>query len=143
MGENKQRKKCGRPLGFKLSEESKRAISRAKTGQRHSQETKDKISKSLLAYFRKINPLSKEIINTYCRADDDELCEWANKASDELDESSDIMTTRALYNSTRTETQSNIDIDSCSHKLTPERVLILKEEIKENNIDDINIEDLL
>ncbi len=33
----------GRPAGFRLSEESKQAIREAKKGQRHRQETKDKI----------------------------------------------------------------------------------------------------
>ena len=60
----------GRPLGFKLSEESKKAISESKKGQRHKQETKDKISRSLIIYFRKLNSLSEEIENPYFNYDD-------------------------------------------------------------------------
>ena len=45
----------GRPLGFRLSEESKRAISDSKKGQKHSELTKDKISKTLISYFKNIN----------------------------------------------------------------------------------------
>jgi hypothetical protein len=63
--------KRGRPLGFKLTESSKRAISMAKTGQKHRQETRDKISRSLLGYFKKRSPLSDEITNRYCRCNDD------------------------------------------------------------------------
>lgn len=44
--------KRGRPLGHKLSEESKLKISESKTGQVHSRKTKRKISKSLLSYFK-------------------------------------------------------------------------------------------
>jgi hypothetical protein len=37
----------GRPLGFRLSETSKQAISDSKKGQHHSESTKEKISKAL------------------------------------------------------------------------------------------------
>ena len=43
--------KRGRPLGHKLSEESKQKISISKTGQIHNKKTKIKISKSLKKYF--------------------------------------------------------------------------------------------
>ena len=36
----------GRPIGYKLSEASKRAISESKKGQRHKESTKVKISKN-------------------------------------------------------------------------------------------------
>jgi hypothetical protein len=42
----------GRPLGFKLSEESKDKIRESRTGQEHAVQTKRKISKSLKRYFR-------------------------------------------------------------------------------------------
>jgi hypothetical protein len=47
--------KRGRPLGFKLSEETKAAIRASKTGQTHSTKTINKISDSL-----------KNIIKLYC-----------------------------------------------------------------------------
>ncbi|MCJ2534202.1 MAG: hypothetical protein LN364_03090, partial [Candidatus Thermoplasmatota archaeon] len=68
--------KRGRPTGHRLSDESKKAISEAKKGQEHSQETKDKISKSLIIYFKRLNTLSDEITDRYCRIGDDVICDW-------------------------------------------------------------------
>ena len=121
----------GRPLGFKLSEYSKRAISISKQGQRHRSETKDKISKSLLIYFRKKDPLSEELINIYCRIDDDELCGWINEASEVLDSLDDIMTIRSLRNARRIEITTGNNIEYFSHEVTPEMLVLFKEVCEE------------
>jgi len=42
----------GRPLGYKLSAESKDKIRKSRIGTTHSDGTKNKISKSLKAYFK-------------------------------------------------------------------------------------------
>ena len=47
---NKQRP--GRPLGFKLTEESKGKIRESRLGQTHDERTKRKISKSIKRYFK-------------------------------------------------------------------------------------------
>ena len=130
---NKRRR--GRPLGFKLSEESKRAISESKKGQRHKQETKDKISRTLMLYFRKQHPVSQEIIGRYCRADNDELCKWANDVSEELDTFEDVKTERAMNNIRKTEIVYGQNIEYFSHNLTPETILIIKEYCIANNVD--------
>ena len=118
----------GRPIGFRLSQASKRAISEAKKGQRHKSTTKDKISKSLQNYFRKKNPLSEEIINTYCNAADDEMCAWANKVSDALDEYRDILTQKILNNKVRIELSYGDNIEEIfSHSMTPELLLMEKQ----------------
>lgn len=118
----------GRPIGFRLSEASKRAISEAKKGQRHKETTKDKISKSLKNYFRRKNPLSEELVNTYCRISDDEMCEWMCEVSDELDEARDVLTSRAMYNKLRTEISYGHNIEEIfSHSVTPELLLMYKE----------------
>ena len=130
-------KKRGRPLGYKLSEESKAAISNSKKGQRHSQETKDKISKSLMLFFRRLHPLSDEITNTYCRIDDDELCSWVNSVREDLDElgiEGDILTDRVLANSRKTEIAYGQNIEYFSHNVTPEALLELKELCEERGI---------
>lgn len=131
-------KKRGRPLGYKLSDESKEAISNSKKGQQHSQETKDKISKSLMLYFRRLHPLSDEITNTYCRIDDDELCSWVNTVREEIDELGiigDIFTDRVMANTRKIEIAYGQNIEYFSHSLTPEEILELKELCKEKGID--------
>ena len=129
------KRRRGRPLGFRLSEESKRAISESKKGQKHKQETKDKISRTLMLYFRRQHPVSQEIIGRYCRATDDDLCRWANDVSEELDTFEDIKTERAMNNIRKTEIVYGQNIEYFSHMLTPEVILLLKEHCQLNGID--------
>lgn len=49
----------GRPLGFRLSEESKNQISETRTGQKHSLQTRRKIARSVERYFQ--TPIGKAI----------------------------------------------------------------------------------
>lgn len=127
--------KRGRPLGFRLSEDSKRAISMSKTGQRHRQETKDKISRSLIMYFRKKNPISEEITNYYCDSMDDDMCDWIQEVGDELDASMDVMTDRALRNKCKIEITCGGNIEYFSHNITPELIVMFKEYCEENGLD--------
>lgn len=121
----------GRPIGFRLSEASKRAISEAKKGQRHKETTKNKISRSLQNYFRKKNPLSEEIINTYCRVSDDVMCEWLCEVTEELDNSRDVLTQRAMFNKLRMEISYGHNIEEIfSHAITPELLLMAKEALQ-------------
>lgn len=120
----------GRPIGYRLSEASKRAISEAKKGQKHKESTKDKISRTLQNYFRMKNPLSEEIINTYCRISDDELCEWMQEFSEELDSYRDILTKRILNNKAQAEITYGDNIEELfSHSITPELLLMYKQSI--------------
>ena len=124
----------GRPLGFKLSEESKRAISESKRGQRHREETKDKISKSLIVYFRKQNPLSEELINRYCRADDDAMCAWVSEVQEELDNSMEILTQKSMRNTRRIELTCGEYIEYFSHEMTPEVITLFKEKCDRDGV---------
>lgn len=127
--------KVGRPLGFKLSDRSKKAISEAKRGQQHKEETKAKISRSLHIYFRQKNPLSEEIINRYCNPDEnDRLCEWIFSVKDELDKINDVITDKVFRNKGRTEITYGHDIECFGHSFTPEFILLFKEYCKLNNI---------
>jgi len=88
----------GRPLGFRLSDTSKQAISDSKRGQHHSENTKDKISKTLMQYFRHMYPLSDELYTQYKNEikDSPEIAEWFYKIQDEYNSTTDIFTERSL-----------------------------------------------
>lgn len=128
-------KRRGRPLGFRLSEATKMAISIAKLGQHHKEETKDKISMSLIAYFRRRKPLSDEIINTYCRSNDDTMCDWIMSVRTMLDDSNEIKTYRAMINSEIYERRFMNEVETVSHNITPELLLLFKEHCELNNIE--------
>ena len=136
--------KRGRPLGHRLSEESKRAIAESKRGQRHHNSTKDKISRSLLIYFKQFNSFSEEIENTYCNTGNDEVCSWANDVREELDNSEDVLTSKSMRNTRRMELTSGQHIEFFSHGLTPEFIMILKEALEDAGPEAMEIlEDLL
>ena len=133
----------GRPLGYRLSEESKRAISEAKKGQKHSEATKDKISKSLISYFRLLYPLSRELYEDYQDLidNDDEIAEWFSSITQELDTSTNFMTEKSL-NSRRMRELSiemnmdlskNINVDS--FKTNPEKMCELRLLCKQYDLD--------
>lgn len=124
----------GRPRGFRLSEESKRAISESKKGQRHKQETKDKISRSLIIYFRSLNPLSEDIEFKYCRIDDDVTCGWVQDVREELDNLEDVLTRRMMRSRRRIEISCGKNIEFFSHNLTPEVLVLFKEFCELNNL---------
>lgn len=132
--------KRGRPLGYRLSESSKRAISMAKTGQKHRQETREKISKSLLNYFKRKSPLSEEITNRYCRCSDDLMCDWLYEVQEDLDMSPNIMTEKTMNSKGKIEISCGNNIEFYSHNITPELILLIKEHCRLNNID---IEDFI
>lgn len=125
----------GRPLGFKLSEASKRSISMSKVGQRHRSETKDKISKSLVMYFKKRNPISDEINNRYIRVCDIASYCWFEDNRDELDLSMDILTEKAMRNKNKIELSCGSNIEYFSHNITPELIYLFKEFCEENGLD--------
>lgn len=127
--------KRGRPLGFRLSETSKRAISHSKIGQRHRPETKDKISKSLIMYFRRKNPISEEITNRYCGTMDDEMCDWIQSVADELDSAMDIMTEKAMRNKCKIEITCGNNIEFFSHDMNPEIIYLFKEYCDRTGLD--------
>lgn len=133
---NEQEKKSrGRPLGYRLSEESKQAISESKKDQRHTQETKDKISRSLIIFFKKLNPLSEDIENRYCRIDDDKLCGWVQSVRTELDNLDDVLTRKTMKGRRRVEISCGNNIEYFSHNLTPEVLVLFKEFCTINELD--------
>jgi len=126
----------GRPIGFKLSEASKRAISESKRGQRHRQITKDKISDSLIIYFKQRNPLSEELTNMYCNLEEvGEVCEWMAENESNLDSIDDVMTLKSLRNANRIEITVGPNIEFFSHEITPELLALFIMECEELGLD--------
>lgn len=133
-----KKRKRGRPIGFRLSEASKRAISDSKLGQRHTQATKEKISKSLILYFRHKHPLSEEIERRYCNDnfDSEEYnCEWMDAVRDEIDGFENVLTERALRNKQKMEITCGEYIEFFHHEVTPELLVLFKEHCILNGID--------
>jgi len=126
----------GRPIGFKLSEISKRSISESKKGQRHRQETKDKISDSLIVFFKRKNPLSEELTNMYCNFEEPgEVCEWMAENEENLDRLDDVMTLKSLRNANRIEITVGPNIEFFSHEITPELLVLFIEQCEILDID--------
>lgn len=126
----------GRPLGFKLSDTSKRAISESKKGQRHKQTTKDKISRSLIRHFKSLSPLSEELTNMYCNFEEGgEVCEWMAYNEDNLDSIDDVMTLKSLRNANRIEITAGYTIEFFSHEITPELLILFIERCEELGVD--------
>lgn len=134
---SKKQGRRGRPLGFKLSESSKRAISESKRGQKHKQSTKDKISKSLIRHFKAQNPLSEELTYMYCNFEDgdDDVCRWMANNEEEIDSINDVMTLKSLRNANRIEIAAGYTIEFFSHEITPELLVLFIEECKVLGLD--------
>lgn len=126
----------GRPLGFRLSEESKRAISESKKGQRHSEATKEKISRTLLSYFRNMYPLSQELYDNYedIIRNSPEIKDWFDSIKSSFDQCSGILTERSLNSKRFREISIEYNIDMTDNiyankiTVTPERICELKEQ---------------
>lgn len=137
------KKSRGRPLGFKLSEESKQAISAGKTGQRHSEETKDKISRTLMAYFRNIHPLSKELYEDYKTLIDidEEVKFWYESITIDYDTTRNVLTERSLNSKRLREVTIEYNIDMSNNNnlnfftCNPEKMCELKMICERKGID--------
>lgn len=124
----------GRPLGFKLSDASKRAISLSKRGQHHRPETKEKISRSLILYFRRKCPISEELNTRYMYTYDFDSSNWLEDVRDRLDASMDILTEKAMRNKSKIEIACGYNIEYFSHNLTPEIIVLFKEHCETNDL---------
>ena len=128
--DNKSKGKRGRPEGFRLSEESKDRIRKSRYNKHHSEETKDKISRSLIKYFREKDPLSENIRYDY-RHFPQCIDEWIVDNKQDIDQTEHVMTAKKLLFLNQLELCFGAEIDRFSHNATPEFFMLLKEELIE------------
>lgn len=133
----------GRPLGFRLSDVSKQAISDSKKGQHHSESTKDKISKTLMQYFRNMYPLSDELYLQYKQEikNSEEVRRWFNKIKTEYDATTNICTERSLNSKRYREIsiEYNISVEENPHITqllnSPEDICELRQQCDDIDLD--------
>lgn len=122
----------GRPVGYRLSEASKRAISESKKGHKHKKFTKEKISRTLSLYFKRKHPLSEDFIRTYYKLNGTDAYKWLKDNINNIDYSEDILTKHTIKNRSQIEITYGGDIEELfGHNITPEFLLICKEDYEE------------
>lgn len=133
----------GRPFGHRLSELSKDRIRRSRIGTKHKQETKDKISKSLSAYFKKRDSLSVSLEYEYTDVSS-EAVEWIFNNREDIDESESVMTERRLSYFKQLEISMGHELEQLfGHNNNPEILLMLKQELSDAGIDLAEFQSLL
>jgi len=125
----------GRPPGFKLSEGSKEKIRQSRFGKHHSEETRDKISQSLISYFRRRESLADSIRYEY-KHFPQYVDEWLTDHKELLDDMDTVMTEKKLTFLKQLELCFGNEIDRFGHNATPEFFLMLKEELLELGLSD-------
>lgn len=130
MGNEDVKKKRGRPIGYKLSTVSKEKIRQKRLGTHHSETTKDKISLSLKAHFKKKDKLSDCMRSDYMYVSG-EADEWICDNSEAIDESELVVTEKRLLAFQQMELSIGHDIENFfGHNTTPEFLILVKEELQ-------------
>lgn len=120
-------KKRGRPVGMRLSDETKRKIAEGKTGYQHTQETKDKISESLIEFYRQQSSWGTELKHVY--QDNPEVLQWVLDHIDDLDGTEECTTERRLNRDRIKNIPVGHKIEFTPDTVNPEILYLLKEEI--------------
>ena len=130
MGNVVRGNKRGRPFGHRLSEATKNKIRYKRLGTHHSEKTKDKISKSLIEYFKRKDSLAVSMANEYSYISD-EAVEWVCDNQEAIDDTDHVVTEKRLAYLSQLETCLGKDIENFfGHNTTPEFLLMLKEDIE-------------
>lgn len=119
----------GRPFGHRLSEETKNKIRIGRSGTKHRQDTKDKISRSLSAYFKKRDSFAASLEYEYTNISDEAL-DWIDDNRGDIDVSDSIMTERRLLHLRQLEINMGNELEQLfGHNANPEFLLLLKEQL--------------
>ncbi|MFA7247843.1 MAG: NUMOD3 domain-containing DNA-binding protein [Dehalococcoidia bacterium] len=122
------KRRRGRPQGHLLSDTTKNKIRVSRIGRIHSNETKNKISRSLSLYFKRRSPISESFESEYSGFPK-EAVNWIRNNRYELDATDDIISNKKISYINQSEISYGNDIEKFYHLTTPEFLLLLKEEL--------------
>jgi len=137
--EDRGNKKRGRPLGHKLSDKTKEKIRIKRLGTRHSQETKNKISKSLSRFFKGKKSFADCLAEEYIYISED-ATKWIFENDEDIDDAdlNNIITNKKINSLRQVEIALGMDVDQFfGHNANPEFLLLLKERIEEEGGEEI------
>ena len=129
MDESKDKR--GRPLGYKLSNSTKNKIRLKRVGTHHSQVTRDKISVSLTAYFKRRGLLA-DIIEQEYAVISKEAVKWIHDNHSNINNfGSSVMSEKRLTTLSQIELLMGNEIEYLfGHNATPEFLMMIKEELQ-------------
>jgi len=131
--ENEISRPRGRPFGHRLSDCTKEKIRQSRIGKKHSEATKNKISRSLLIYFRKKNSLAESIEHEYSYISE-EATDWISENREEIDAKLDssVLTDKRMYYMNQIELNFGSEIEYLfGHNMTPEFLVMIKERLSD------------
>ncbi len=126
-------KRRGRPLGYELSNISKDKIRHSRLGKCHTIETRNKISRSLIKYFKERDSIAVGLEREY-RCFPIEAGEWIMQKASEIDETKSVISGKRLSYLNQMELCFGSEIENFCHFTTPEFILLLKEQLKEEGL---------
>lgn len=123
------KKKVGRPKNFKLSQQTKDKIAKSKLGKLRTIETKEKISGSLLTYFRLRNTVEKDLIKMYGKNSSES--EWIKKNKEAINQIG-VDSISRMRSRSYTEIPCGSKIEFLARdEMDPEKICLLAEAIQE------------
>ena len=131
------KKRRGRPFGYKLTEETKEKIRQKRLGTKHSQRTKNKISKSLSQYFKNRDSLAASLEQEYSYVSE-QAANWVYDNRDVINETDHVMTERRMLYLRQLEIAVDRDIENLfGHNVTPEFLMMVREDLQELGCTDL------
>lgn len=135
--ELKNQGRRGRPLGLKLSEETKDKIRHKRIGKAHTEKTKDKISESMHKHFKSRDLLTESLAYDYRFSTEEVLC-WIDNNEESINNCEEVLTNKRISYANQIEQPVGVNIDQFfGHNMTPEFILLLKEELLANGLEDL------
>jgi len=111
-------------------------LANCKLGGSHSEESIDRISKSLTVYYREKYSVSREMIRQYDRLDKSgEASKWLKENAEAINADEDVTTFSRIFNNPHEIPVGPLIEIYYSDGITPEILLLEKEEKREKELD--------